>query len=647
MKLFSFSCICDSTHSCRLGKSVGILGLFSILFLLHACGGTRAAQKQTEKGQLAVKQYDPKKAERHFTLALKKDPDYLPARREYIGLLVDQQRQREALRQIDTYMELDTAADNRYYALKGDLHSEIGEYEAAARSYRQFLADPGGYDQLEKQSRAKLETAEQVLYDQKYPSAVNIQRMSDQINSPVEEYLPLMPADGSFMIFTRRTRGREDFYISYRLDTGWTLAEPMRGLNSPGNEGAATLSADGKILVFTRCQARDSYGQCDLYLSKRVDDQWIEPRNMGPRVNTFYNETQPAFSPDGRSLYFASNRPEGIGKMDIWRIDWMSDGHWSAATALDSTVNSGNNEKTPFIHYDNQTLYFTSDRSEGYGSSDLYLSRKKRGEWQAAKNLRWPINTAAAEGTIYVALDGRTGYMGRRERPGMDYDIYTFELDTSVASQRTTYVKGQVIDAETRAGVSAQVMVYDGGGNRQIANIQTDTAGTFLAPLPVDGSYQLFAEAPGYTFQSERYTYEELAARHPDTLWLVELQAVGAEMSEEDRAPIVLRNLMFRTGTAEWLPQSETELRRLLTLLREQAELKIEIRGHTDDVGSAQANQILSMQRAKAVYDYLISKGIDGDRLRYTGYGESQPLVPNDSAAARQKNRRTEFVIVD
>jgi outer membrane protein OmpA-like peptidoglycan-associated protein len=630
-----------------LGKSVGILGLFSILFFLHACGGTRAAQKQTEKGQLAVKQYDPKKAERHFTLALKKDPDYLPARREYIGLLVDQQRQREALHQIDTYIELDTAADNRYYALKGDLHSEIGEYEAAARSYRQFLADPGVYDQIEKQSRAKLETAEQVLYDQKYPSAVDIQRMSDQINSPVEEYLPLMPADGSFMIFTRRDRGREDFYISYRLDTGWSFAEPMRGLNSPGNEGAATLSADGKILVFTRCQARDSYGQCDLYLSKRVDGQWIEPRNMGPRVNTFYNETQPAFSPDGRSLYFASNRPEGIGKMDIWRIDWMSDGRWSEAIVLDSTVNTGNNEKTPFIHYDNQTLYFTSDRPEGYGSSDLYLSRKKQGEWQAARNLRWPINTAAAEGTIYVALDGRTGYMGRRERPGMDYDIYTFELDTSVASQRTTYVKGQVIDAETRRGVNAQVMVYDGGGNRKIANIQTDTTGRFLAPLPVEGNYQLFAEAPGYTFQSERYTYDELQSRSPETPWLVELQPVSPDERVDSSAPVVMRNLLFRTGTAEWLPSSETELRRLQQLLADQPDLQIEIRGHTDNVGSAQANQILSMQRAKAVYDYLISKGIDGDRLRYTGYGESQPLVPNDSAAARQKNRRTEFVIVE
>ena len=645
MRLSFPSNICDTNLSFLIRKGAGLLGFLSLLLLLHACGGSRAAQKQTEKAQLAVKQYDPKKAERHFILALEKDPNYLPARRDYIGLLVDQQRPQEALRQINIYLELDTLADVRYYALKGDLYSEIRDYKAAAAAYRQFLVQPGSYDQLEKQSRARLETVEQVLYDQKHPSATDIQRMNDRINSPAEEYLPLLPADGSFMIFTRRTRGREDFYMSFREDSSWSQARPVPGLNSPGNEGAATLSADGKILVFTRCQARDSYGQCDLYLSKQVDGQWLEPRNMGPRVNTYYNETQPAFSPDGRSLYFASNRPGGMGKMDIWRIDWMSDGRWSAAVPLDSAVNSRHNEKTPFIHYDNQTLYFTSDRPDGYGSSDLYVSRKKQRQWQPAENMRWPINTVAAEGTIYVARDGRTGYMGRREQPGRDYDIFIFRLDTSVASKPATYVKGKVIDADTRDGVRAKVRVYDGSGDREIANIETDTAGTFLAPLPMDGNYQLFAEAPGYTFQSERYTYEDLAVRHPDTPWLVELQAIGAETTGEDRTPIVLRNLMFRTGTADWLPQSETELQRLLELLKDQPGLKIEIRGHTDDVGSAQANQILSMQRAKAVYDYLIANEIDRDRLRYEGYGQSQPLVPNESDEARQKNRRTEFVI--
>ena len=171
MRLSVSSGICDTNLLFHLRKGFGLLGFLSLLLLLHACGGSRAAQKQTEKAQLAVKQYDPKKAERHFILALEKDPNYLPARREYIGLLVDQQRPQEALRQINTYLELDTAADMRYYALKGDLYSEIKDYKAAAAAYRQFLANPGSYDQLERQSRAKLETAEQVLYDQKYPSA--------------------------------------------------------------------------------------------------------------------------------------------------------------------------------------------------------------------------------------------------------------------------------------------------------------------------------------------------------------------------------------------------------------------------------------------------------------------------------------------
>src|SRR6056297_2557672 len=639
--------LCSASRSANLSSMPLLLfGLvLSVTLFLSACGGAGAAQKQTEKAQLAVKQYDPKKAEKHFQQALEKDPYYFPAHQEYIGLLVNQQRRRDALAQIDRYLALDSAADVRYYALQGDLYKALREYEAAAAAYETFLENPGSYDQLAVESRAKLETVEQVLYDQRHPSARHIERLSPAINSPAEEYLPLMPADGSFMIFTRR--GREDFYISVRQDSSWGPARAVPGLNSPGNEGAATLSADGKVLVFTRCQARDSYGQCDLYLSTQQNGRWTEPRNMGPRLNTSYNETQPAFSPDGRSLYFASNRPGGVGQMDIWRIDWLASGEWSVAVALDTSVNSTHNEKTPYLHYDNQTLYFTSDRPDGYGSSDLYVSRKENGSWRPAENMRWPVNTAAAEGTIYVARDGTTGYMGRRERVGTDYDIYRFDLDTSVAAQATTYVKGTVVDAITRDGVAAEVVVYDGDGNRTIAQIQTDTTGRFLAPLPVDGNYQLFAEAPGYTFQSERYSYAELQARSPETPWLVELQPVGPNERMDSSAPVVMRNLLFRTGTAEWLPSSETELQRLLHLLEDEPHLRMEIRGHTDDVGSAQANQILSMQRAKAVYDYLVEHGIDPDRLRYTGYGESQPLVPNTSEKARQMNRRTEFVILE
>lgn len=617
------------------------------LFLLSACSGTRAAEKMTGKAQLAVKQYQWDKADRYFQKALEKDPEHLPTYREYIGFLLKMDRRADALQWIDAYLELEPEPDARYFALRGDLLLQLEEHEAAIDAYQQFLDAPGEYDQLIEQSQKQKALAEQHLYDREHPSARDIRPLPTAINSASEEYLPLMPADGSFMIFTRRTRGNEDFYISRRQEKGWEKARPIPALNTAGNEGAATLSADGKILIFTRCQAKDSYGQCDLYLSTKKAGGWTPPRNMGPKINTRNNETQPALSPDGSSLYFASNRSGGAGKMDIWRVDWSAEDGWAKAVPLDSTINSPHNEKTPFIHYDNQTLYFTSDRPGGYGRSDLYLSRKESNQWQAAQNMRWPINTRAAEGTIYVAIDGTTGYMGRRETSGEDYDIYIFKLDTEVAAQASTYVKGRAIDAHTEEGLPAQIEVYDGSGERQIADLQSDSSGYFLVALPKDGDYQVFTDAPGYTFQSERYTYEELAVRHPDTPWLVELQAVGAEKTQESRAPIVLRNLMFRTGTADWLPQSETELQRLLELLRNQAELKIEIRGHTDDVGSAQANQILSMQRAKAVRDYLVERGISADRLSYEGYGESQPLVPNDSPEQRQINRRTEFIILD
>jgi outer membrane protein OmpA-like peptidoglycan-associated protein len=592
-----------------------------------------------------------------------------------------------ALKELDKLLT-DNETFINAWILKGQIHFDQKQFEPAEQALKKAIAiDPSyndlvyyilgiasfdqeqfdlaanWFDEYEKQSpvdQRRRQQARQYAAQSRVsarllanPVPFDPKPMSDAINSPFPEYLPSLTADESMFIFTRQVQGQEDFFAARRNEDGsWQDARPLSRLNTPQNEGAQTVSADGHLLVFAAGDRRDSYGGFDLYFSEFINGEFTPPINMGNRINTRARDRQPSLSGDGKYLYFESARSGGLGGGDIWVSERQSDGSWGNPKNLGAPINTSADDQSPFIHADGKTLYFMSKGHPGMGGFDLFVSRKQAdGSWSEPENIGYPINTKANEGALFVALDGRTAYYTSNQRPpeyGGREDIYTFQLPEAARPSPITYVRAIVRDARTRQRIpNAKAEITDLASSKLHSTAYTNEQGTFLNTLPVGTDYALNVSAEGYLFHSENFALsEELEADEAFVLEVL-LEPIPTEVAAEGKArPIILKNVFFSTNETTITPASTTELERLYQLLVDQPNLRIQINGHTDDVGSEEDNQQLSEGRAKAVYEYLMNKGIATSRLKYKGFGESLPIASNDTDAGRQQNRRTEFVVL-
>jgi outer membrane protein OmpA-like peptidoglycan-associated protein len=308
---------------------------------------------------------------------------------------------------------------------------------------------------------------------------------------------------------------------------------------------------------------------------------------------------------------------------------------------MGGAINTPGDDQCPFIHADNQTLYFTSNGWQGYGGNDLfYVRRGYGGLWSKPTNLGYPINTIDDEGTLFIAADGKTAYYAsdRSDSHG-SHDIYTFELPENVRAGKTLWVKGKVYDKKTMESLVSEVELTDLATKQVITKVQTDVSGNYLITLPVGKDYAFNVNRKGYLFYSDNFL---MTGRVPDSAYEknIPLQPLEANAS------IVLKNIFFDVNKFELKPQSQVELDELVRLLNENPSLKIEISGHTDNAGKPADNLLLSNNRAKAVVSYLVSKNISAQRLTAKGYGETKPAADNKTEDGRAINRRTEMKVV-
>lgn len=485
----------------------------------------------------------------------------------------------------------------------------------------------------------------------KNPVPFDPKPVGNGVNTPGEEYLPSLTADGSTMIFTRRDFIDENFYQSEFKNGAWSTAQPLTGVNTNQNEGAQHISPDGTWLVLTACNRRDdgSQGSCDLYWSQLKNTGWTQPVPFSASINSSDWDAQPCISADGKTLFFSSMRPGGKGGRDLWFTTRQAGGKWSKPENLGATINTDLDEQTPFLHPDGQTLYFTSNGLPGMGENDLYLVRRQPdGTWGTPQNLGFPINTKANEGTLTVSLDGRTAYFAAN-RPDSQggIDIYQFEMPANARPQPVTYARAKVKDAVTGKPLIAKVEFTDLKTGLSYVSANTKSDGSFLVCLPAGKDYALNVNKEKYLFYSENFNLVETATFDKPFLLNIELQPIGSnpDAAAPVSKPIALRNVFFETGSAALLPSSAAELDRLAALLTEVPTLRIQINGHTDNVGDDGSNLKLSEARAKSVYDYLATKNVAADRLKFKGYGEAQPIETNDTPEGRSRNRRTEFVV--
>lgn len=475
--------------------------------------------------------------------------------------------------------------------------------------------------------------------------------MGDSINTTDDEYLPAISADGNTFIFTKSFRRNglrtEDFYLSNRNDSlEYKKAVPLGSpINTDQNEGAQCISPDGNTIYYTACSRSDGHGGCDLYVSRKVNGKWSEPENMGASINSESWESQPSISSDGRRLFFASDREGTYGGKDIWVSYKNYNGTWTKPKNLGKEINTPYDDISPFIHWDNTTLYYASKGKIGMGGYDIFFSTPQGNgdKWAEAENIGYPINTQKDENSLVVAKDGKTAYFAAENLSNgrADLDLFYFELPEKSRARDVAYIQGFIFDADSKKRIGASIEISDLATDESIMSLTAyDKEGDFFACLPSDKNYALNVYREGYLFHSENFSFNGKAEQQ--RIFVIQISLKKIKVGELVR----LENIFFQLDSYELQPESAIELNRIVSFLNNNISPVIEISGHTDNTGTAKYNMDLSRKRAKAIWQALIDRGVPKDRITYKGYGDTQAINGNDTEGQRARNRRTELKII-
>jgi outer membrane protein OmpA-like peptidoglycan-associated protein len=514
---------------------------------------------------------------------------------------------------------------------------------------------------------------------------VIIENLGNAVNTPYNDYSPIISADGNTLIFTsnrtddparaKANANYEDIYVSNKTASGWTAPKLISAnVNIKYNDAAASLSPDGKTLFLYYEE-----GEGDIYISTLNGDQWSKPEPLNKNINTsMFWETCASVSADGKKLYFASNRPGGIGELDLYVSQLDGKGQWGKAVNLGAVVNTPENEDSPFIHHDGVTLYFSSDGHPNLGNSDIFVSEFKNNKWSKPENMGWPLNSWEFDGFFTLSPDKKKGYFSTVKEGGLgDADIYSIAflepkykpkpkpVVAKVAEEKVkpelpkheefvdpmiqvhkdmkvvTLLRGKVIDESSAAPLGAVISLVNNETNQVITKINANpTTGEFEIVIPHGGNYGVATERAGYLFNSINFNLPQFAEyQEIDTHIIMVKAEIGSK--------VVLKNIFFDVGKADLKPESIAEVENIRELLIANTALKVQINGHTDNSGNAASNKALSLKRASAVVNYLTQKGIAASRLSAKGYGSERPIVSNDDEeGGRAINRRTEIEII-
>lgn len=503
------------------------------------------------------------------------------------------------------------------------------------------------------------------------------------LNSAQDDYSPCITTDGTtIMITSTRSNGHQpnevgdydgDIYVSEFENGKWSAPKNMGApLNTQFDETASMLSYDGtKLLSFKK--EGDDY---NVYESKLSGRNWSSPEAMHRSLNTIANQTYASYSTNRRRIYIVTDKLTGGESKgtDIYELGLMNNSstEYGSATSVGIEINTKFNEGSVYIHPRGDLMYFCSEGHNSMGGYDIFVSRRKQGKWQEPENLGYPINTPYDDYFFAVTASGKFAYIASNREGGQGgLDIYkvTFwgdpkefnsstedyllasianpiqevqiEREVKVDKTALTVFKGATIDAISRKPVEATIDITDNGTGQVIETFTTNSAtGKFLLSLTAGKNYGIAVKAPGYLFHSENFDVVEPTGFNMINK-TIELKNI------KKGSKIALRNIFFDSGESTLKSESNSELDRLVQLLKDVPSLVIEISGHTDNVGSETMNAKLSQSRADAVVAYLVGKGIKKERLKSKGYGSSQPVASNSSADGRQQNRRTEFEILE
>lgn len=607
--------------------------------------------------------------------AIKYDDKFVEANIVLAEIFIEKGERKKAIESYKNAIRIDPEFYRGIYFSLAQLQMLENEFDSAKLYLEKYLSYKNLKPVSISQAKRKLESCNFAIKAIKNPVPFNPINLGENINTEYDEYWPTLTADEQTLIITRLipkdleeglvsinevitekeitpsnqkvppdfNKVQEDFYISVKENDFWTKAINVgKPLNTKGNEGAQTILVDGRVMYFTACNRKDGKGRCDIYQSLKVNGEWNTAVNLGVPVNSENWEAQPSISPDGKTLYFVSNRKGGYGQKDIWMSIILEDGRWSKPINLGENVNSVGQEQSPFIHPDNRTLYFATDGKIGIGGFDLYkVSKNDDGTWSKPINLGYPINTASDEIGLIVNAQGNKAFFSSDRLNNKGRDIFEFELYKEARPTPVSYIKGKVFDSENKNKLKANFELINLETNEIIMQAESDpNTGEFLVCIPSDRDYALNVSKDKYLFYSDNFSLKGVYNILDPFLKDVPLNPIKTGQK------IVLKNIFYEIDSYELLDKSIVELTKLLEFMNNNLGLKIEISGHTDNIGTSEYNLSLSNNRAKSVYDYLVEKGISAERLSFKGYGESQPLSTNETESGKSENRRTEIKII-
>ncbi len=649
--------------------------LFSLLFFIQNSNAQNNLPPggYTSINKKAIKYYEEGKhnyeirkdtdAEKLLNKCLQEDPNFIEAHSALAYLLMEKHRTKEAIDHFQKAIDINPKFFPRNFYDLGLAQLLSADYEGAQKNLETYLKFERINPNTKEQAEQYLKNAKFGVNAMKNPQPFNLVNLGTGINTPNYEYFPAITADGKTFMFTRNIREgegvnapqNEDFFMSNKVGDVWQKAFPINSVNTPGNEGAPTLSADGQVMFFASCMEmsgdygssdRKGYGSCDIFYSQKINGVWSKAVNAGQQINTANWETQPSFSSDGKTLYFirGSVTRQGIKNPDIYSSTIGNDGKFGEAVLLSNNINTPFKEESVFIHPDNQTLYFSSEGHPGMGGLDIFMSKRQSdGSWGKAVNLGYPINTVTDENSFLVDANGKIAYMASEREGGYGgLDIYQFELPENIRPEKITYVKGLTFNAKTKAPLDASFELIDLETQQSVTKAFSNSAGEFLVTLTSNHNYLVNVSKNGYLFYSDNFSLKDKVADYSKPFQLqIPLQPIDTGFTIE------LKNVFFDVNKWDLKPESKAELEKISSFLKTNSTLKIEFGGHTDNTGDKVANKTLSENRAKAVYDYIITKGgIAATRLSYKGYGDTKPKVPNDTPENKAKNRRTELKVI-
>lgn len=559
---------------------------------------------------------------------------------------------------------------NYYAPLKmGSYYYGNRKYLQAKPFYQTILDAESAYKKDKELAQKRMDdiiTYENLLKD-------SVPFKPQKVNGPStgnDEYLPMLSPDNKYLFFTRKVpnesktafdSGEKELFIQSRKtgDNVFSKGIPMpKPFNLGQFQGGVSVSVNNKLLFITivevipyRGKNRLGYGRmfdnADIFYSELVDGEWTKLASIGSHINTPTTwEAQPSITSDNKTLYFTRVVDPFGGDMDIYKCERQADGSWGEPINVGPPINTLGDEKSPFMHSDSYTLYFSSTGHIGLGGYDIFYAKinPETQTFLPPTNIGYPINTTKDEHGFIVSREGDKAFYGA-STDSKNLDLFTFELYEEARPQKVVFVTGEITDQKGEVPEDAKVTLKNTKTQREVEAVVDKNTGGYVAVMTVDRKKPedliVTTKKKGHVFSSQL-----IAANQIEEGKTIEAKKTALQPIEVGKA-YAINDIKFATNSYQITPKIKLVLDEFIDFLKTNPTVKTAIHGHTDNVGDPKENLILSENRAKEVYSYLIEGTVDSERISYKGFGETKPKVPNTSEANRAQNRRTEFVILE